>query len=230
MNPWDAYRSRLDANGGDRRGAALQREHRFLNTKMSASISYHQVAVNGKQQSLAIMDSDNLGTKTLCSLPGENLPHGGVVDWMDNHWLIVARDANDELYTRGTMKQCNYLLRWIADDGTVVERWCIIEDGTKLEYAAALNSLAYWKRCVKTIPLIAGTPLEPYHQNGAANSCIQQRFENGKDWAISSQAPNRRRFNDYPGRGSRSQAASKWGTLNRFMRHGEDIVCALQKV
>lgn len=29
------------------------------------------------------------------------------------------------------MKQCNYLLRWIAEDDTVVERWCVIEDGTK---------------------------------------------------------------------------------------------------
>ncbi len=50
---------------------------------------------------------------------------------MGNHWLITEKDANNELYTKGTMKQCNYLLRWIAEDDTVVERWCVIEDGTK---------------------------------------------------------------------------------------------------
>jgi hypothetical protein len=52
-------------------------------------------------------------------------------------------------------------------------------------------------------------------------------FENCVDWAISSEAPNRRTFNDYPGDGSRD--ASDWylevvGTLM-----GEDIVFSLSK-
>ena len=29
------------------------------------------------------------------------------------------------------MIQCNYLLRWVSDDNTICEQWCIIEDGTK---------------------------------------------------------------------------------------------------
>lgn len=131
MSLWDTYRSRLNAQGGDRRSAVLQRERRFLSTKMPASLSYHQAVIDGEQRSLAIINSDNLDRKTLCTLPGEDLPHGGLVEWMDNHWLIIERDANNELYTRGIMRQCNYLLRWIADDGNIVERWCIVEDGTK---------------------------------------------------------------------------------------------------
>lgn len=131
MSLWDTYRSRLNAQGGDRRSAVLQRERRFLSTKMPASLSYHQAVIDGEQRSLAIINSDNLDRKTLCTMPGEDLPHGGLVEWMDNHWLIIERDANNELYTRGIMRQCNYLLRWIADDGNIVERWCIVEDGTK---------------------------------------------------------------------------------------------------
>ena len=80
---------------------------------------------------MAVINSDNLNLKALCTMPGEDLPHGGLVEWMGNHWLITEKDANNELYTKGTMKQCNYLLRWIAEDDTVVERWCVIEDGTK---------------------------------------------------------------------------------------------------
>lgn len=131
MNPWSVYCSRANARGGTKRGSVLQRERAFLNAKLPASLSYHQLIVNGNMQSMAVLNSDNLNIKTLCSMPGEDLPHGGMVEWMGNHWLITERDANNELYTKGTMKQCNYLLRWIADDGTVVERWCIIEDGTK---------------------------------------------------------------------------------------------------
>lgn len=131
MSFWDTYRSRINAQGGDRRTAALQKEGRLLNAKMLASPSYHQVIINGEHRSLAVINSDNLNQKTLCTLPGEDLPPGGAVEWMKNHWLITEVDANNELYTKGIMRQCNYLLRWIADDGNIVERWCIVEDGTK---------------------------------------------------------------------------------------------------
>lgn len=131
MNPWSTYQARMNAQGGDKRSAVMQRERRFLNAKLPSSLSYHQVFINGVAQSLAVINSDNLDMKTLCSMPGEDFPHGGTVDWMENKWLIIGRDANNELYTRGAMRQCNYLLRWIADDGNIVERWCIVEDGTK---------------------------------------------------------------------------------------------------
>jgi len=131
MSLWDTYQSRLDAHGGDRRGALLRRVSRSLRTKMPASLSFHSVLLNGEPRSLSIINSDNLDQKTLCTLPGEDLPHGGMVEWMGNHWLITERDANNEVYTKGIMRQCNYLLRWIAEDGNIIERWCIVEDGTK---------------------------------------------------------------------------------------------------
>ena len=131
MSLWDAYFSRLNAQGGNRRNAVLQRERRFLNAKLPASLSYHHAVINGEQRNLAIINSDNLNQKTLCTLPGETLPHGGLVEWMNNHWLITELDANNEVYSKGIMRQCNYQLRWIADDENIVERWCIVEDGTK---------------------------------------------------------------------------------------------------
>lgn len=131
MNPWATYTARINARGTTRRDTVLQRERAFLSAKLPSSLSYHSVIVDGTQQEMAVINSDNLNMKTLCSMPGEDLRHGALVEWMDNHWLIIARDPNNELYTKATMKQCNYLLKWIADDGTIVERWCIVEDGTK---------------------------------------------------------------------------------------------------
>ena len=131
MGVWDTYISRMNAKGGSRRDAALQREQRFLRTKLPSSLSYHEVVVDGELRSLAIVNSDNLTKKNLCTLPGESLPHGGTVEWMDNYWLITDLDANNEIYSKGSMRQCNYPLRWIADDGKIIERWCIVEDGTK---------------------------------------------------------------------------------------------------
>lgn len=131
MDLWDAYRSRLNAHGGDRRTVTLQREQRFLASKMPNSLSYHQLTIDGAPRNISVINSDNLDTKTLCTVPGEDLPHGGIVEWMNQHWLITERDANNELYTKGTMRQCNYQIRWVADDESIQERWCIVEDGTK---------------------------------------------------------------------------------------------------
>lgn len=130
-NPWNLYQARLHARGDDRRDVTLIREQRFLSRKLPASLSYHQLMIDGVQRNCAVINSDNLDTKMLLSMPGEDITHGGIVEWMDNHWLITERDANNEVYTKATMRQCNYLLRWINHDHEILSRWCIVEDGTK---------------------------------------------------------------------------------------------------
>lgn len=128
---WDLYQNMIDISGGSPREEALRREKEFLRRKLRNSLSYHEVRIDGVQRNAAVINSDNLNEKTICSLPGEDIPHGGYVEWMDNVWLVTERDANTEVYTRATMIQCNYLLRWIDSDKEIREQWCIIEDGTK---------------------------------------------------------------------------------------------------
>lgn len=131
MSVWDSYFSRVDTRDASRRDAVLAQEQARLRRKLPSHLSYQNADVGGKQQELAIISSDNFNLKTVCSMPGEKLLCGDTVFWADNHWLITETDANDEVYARGQMKQCNYLLRWIAADGHIVERWCVVEDGTK---------------------------------------------------------------------------------------------------
>ena len=134
MSVWDCYFRRSTSDVSTQRDIMLAREKRTLRQKMPQSLSFHRgVIIDGQQRDLSIINSDNLDTKTLLSLPDEDLPHGGLVEWMNNRWLIIEKDANNEVYTRCKMQQCNYLLRWINPSGMIVERWCIIEDGTKLE-------------------------------------------------------------------------------------------------
>lgn len=131
MSVWETYRARLDAQGSDKRTAILQRERRFLNAKIPSSLSYQQTTIDGTLRNLAIINTKNQDTKTICALPGEDLICGVYVEWMNERWLIKELDANKELHTKGIMQQCNYLLRWISDDGSIQSRWCIVDDGTK---------------------------------------------------------------------------------------------------
>ncbi len=229
MGVWDTYTNRIETMGGTKRGTRLKREVRMINNKLPDNLSYHSAHIfdaehgynitdeqiqTSVMQNVAIINSDNLDEKYIYSMPGEDIRCGSLVLWMDNYWLVSERDANTTVYTRAKLVQCNHLLKWVSADGRIIEQWCMVEDGTKLKRTVMRDSLAYWKRYVKTIPLIAGNPLEPLPHSVWMKYAKARRVKKRADWAISSKASNRGMFNDYPGSGSRN-CVPKRGTLNR---------------
>lgn len=131
MDVLSAYKTRIETRGRNKREVVLNRESRNIKTNLKNNLSHQIVVINDYTQEIAVINSDNMFEKTIISQPGEDLPHGGLVYWMDNYWLITERDANTTIYTRAKMIQCNHLLKWVTDDGIIHEQWCVIEDGTK---------------------------------------------------------------------------------------------------
>ena len=131
MSAWDLYESRIGVRGGNKRNAIKRREVHNILSHLPDNMSYTDVTIDGIAQTVAIINSDNLDEKTILSLPGEDIKHGGLVEWMDNRWLVVEKDANRTLYTRAKLQQCNYLLKWVSEDKVIHEQWCYVEDGTK---------------------------------------------------------------------------------------------------
>ena len=107
--------------------------------------------VTGIAQTVAIINSDNLDEKTILSLPGEDIKHGGLVEWMDNHWLVIEKDANRTLYTKAKLHQCNYILKWVSENDVIQERWCYVEDGTKLRRLVSVWRNPYDKRPIELL-------------------------------------------------------------------------------
>lgn len=151
MNIWDTYQNRMNVHGGSKRNAAYIREVRYINSKLPDNLSYQTVEMYPCEhgynidsyeassfkitQNVAILNSDNLNEKTICSLPNEDIQLGALVFWMDNYWLVTERDVNTTLYTKAKLLQCNHLLKWISNDNEIMEQWCVVEDGTKLKRA-----------------------------------------------------------------------------------------------
>lgn len=127
---WDAYRNRITVHGYTQRDRVLYREQRMIAKKIPDNLSYFTVTIDGEEQNVAIIDGSSFNEKTILSMPRETFPCGGLVEWMDNHWLITEKDANMEVYAKGSLLQCNYLLKWIDDEGVIQEHWCALEDGT----------------------------------------------------------------------------------------------------
>ena len=100
VDVWGSYNARLATRGTTLREAAKSRESSYLTRKLKASLSYRTATVDGHERQLAIINSDNLNLKTVCTLPGEELLCGSIVEWEENHWIVTETDANNEIYTR----------------------------------------------------------------------------------------------------------------------------------
>ena len=131
---------RLDLQHVASVNATLNREKDYLWRKSLSSLSYYEVQINGVQQGLSIINSDVLNQKKIYSLPDESILAGSLIEWNHCYWLVTEVDPNKEVYTRAVMAQCNHILRWITKDGVIVERWCIISDGTKYTVGETTSS------------------------------------------------------------------------------------------
>ena len=147
MNVWDTYRGRADAAGGAKRAARLKREIRSIDMRLPENLSYttatlydpehgwnitsERMAEFAVTKDVAVINSDNLDEKMILAMPGDEIENGSLVFWMGQYWLVTEQDANDTIYRRSKMIQCNHLLKWVSKDHEICEQWCIVEDGTK---------------------------------------------------------------------------------------------------
>lgn len=135
MGIWDRYETRIGASGNTtddpQRISALGQITSRTQRKITASLSYKRVRIGGEERQIAVVDEQAFDTKKIFSLPGEELPHGSLVEWADSLWLITELNAHRKPYSEGRMRRCNYNLKWIDDNGNILSRWCIVEDGTK---------------------------------------------------------------------------------------------------
>lgn len=151
MSVWDAYAGRMDVSGNTKQTAHLRREIRNINMRLPDNLSYTTAVIFGPEhgwniasdevkeyaetKNVAIINSDNLNEKMIMAMPGDEIENGSLVFWMEQYWLVTEQDANNTIYRRSKMIQCNHLLRWVSNDHEICEQWCIVEDGTKLKRA-----------------------------------------------------------------------------------------------
>lgn len=130
-NPWDIYGARVTALGATEREQSINREQMLIQRKLPSSLSYKHVKIDGVNSDVSIIKTKENNKKKIHAMPGEKLRCGSLVEWADNVWIVFEVDADDELYPSGTLLQCNFKVKWVNQDAQIVERYCVIEDGTK---------------------------------------------------------------------------------------------------
>lgn len=131
MEAWERYEGRLRPVGLTKREMWVNHTKASIRRRLLASPSCREVIIDGQKQTVSVVHQSDMSIKKICALPGERLKHGGIVDFANNKWLITELDADNEVYEKGLMEQCNHVLRWIGRDGELKEKWCVVVDGTK---------------------------------------------------------------------------------------------------
>ena len=147
MSEWDSYRARMGVRGNTRRQSHINREIQSIETHLPDSLSYTQAIIYAPEYSnnipaddrspyaiqmdVAIINSDNLNEKMVMAMPGEEIENGSLIHWMDQYWLVTEQDANNTIYRRSKILQCNHLLKWVDAGHVIRTQWCVVEDGTK---------------------------------------------------------------------------------------------------
>lgn len=130
------YQTKLMEHGATKRIRTKNKAVRDLLRLMPDMLSYHEVVINGVTQNISILSSDDLYEKKIHTLPGQSLVCGDVISWADENgvitkWLITEVDCDNTLQMQANIVRCNYVLKWKNSNGDLIERDCIVIDGTK---------------------------------------------------------------------------------------------------
>ncbi|RHP47058.1 hypothetical protein [Clostridium sp. AF32-12BH] len=107
--------------------------NRQVNRYFDDTIDYHTVLKNGEPfELLIIKDTDgNTFKKKIKSKHEYPFNLGDYVMFGNQCWIVYSLDPDDKTYHNGYMYLCTTTLRWLNDNGELVERPCYTEDFTK---------------------------------------------------------------------------------------------------
>lgn len=102
-----------------------------LDRDFSASLDCENVQVNGTSQDLLITKTVDPTIKSITSRPSDVFNLGDIVGWLGTDWIVDAIDADNRITTRGKMRRCNVVLKWLDEDRKTLSYPAYCEDATK---------------------------------------------------------------------------------------------------
>jgi hypothetical protein len=124
------YEARMNLYGTTQRERNVNRLKQNILGKVLSNPSYKEIKLNGEESYLVINTNSKPYYKEFESLPGQKILAGDYVEWANNIWLVYEADSDDEIYTDGNLRQCQYELFWQKTDGTIVSRYAWVQNAS----------------------------------------------------------------------------------------------------
>lgn len=132
MSYQDKYIKRNKMYGDGLREVFINTTKRRIESSFKDSESYYSVKYlpfNGKTgeeidlHSQIVDKSDIRDEKLLTTFYETPFTSGGIVDWKNDKWMVTLTDEMSDIYRRGAIRRCASQLKWIDDDGQLIEEW-----------------------------------------------------------------------------------------------------------
>ena len=129
------YNLRMSHSGGSIRQDLIDSTKAFYTSAWKDDPTYYVVPLNGIDTEMRIYDKNTqtvgYGHKYIQLLDLTLPPIGGYIFWNDRYWLITNSDEGNEIEVTGTIRECNHNIKWLNNDGEIIERWGIFHDSTR---------------------------------------------------------------------------------------------------
>lgn len=110
--------------------AQVARLREEYNRNFTKSLEYEADALrNGKPQEFIARKTKGAQRYELSSRPGETFNAGDLIVCYGSTWIVTEVGPNKDIYTSGYMVRCNTVFKFQLEDGTVVERWGLLDPG-----------------------------------------------------------------------------------------------------
>ena len=125
---FDRYKRRISAYGNTLREQYINIEQFQINQLAPHSPNYKSVKIGEVTRNLMIVNTQQITSKTIYAMPGEDFDVGQIVLWDGSHWLITQRDLDNDIITRGYMQQCNRQITWQNPESRkIFSLWATVE-------------------------------------------------------------------------------------------------------
>lgn len=124
------YEARMNLYGSTQRERKVNSLKQSILTKALVNPSYKEIKLNGEDTYLVINSSTKPYYKEFESLPGQKILTGDYVEWANNIWLVLEADSDSEIYTDGSLRQCQYELFWQNSNGQIISRYAWVQNAS----------------------------------------------------------------------------------------------------
>ena len=131
MNSMAYFKSIQGGNGVTTNHDRFVRENqRRLALDLPSSANVKPAATrNGKPQALIAVETQTSYKYEIIAMPGDELLTGDLLEFDHRHWIVVEVPSAPVFHYTGIAWECNHLFRFQTFDGSIVERWGVIDSG-----------------------------------------------------------------------------------------------------
>lgn len=129
---FETYEKLLTCNGSSARERNIANLHRDIFRLAPDNPAFHTVQINGETRHATVVSTQDLNTKTIVTLPEENIGVGDHVVFAKKNYYITSCSTDDGIYAYGKMEQCTDVIHFISKlDGSIKEYPVIMVNTTK---------------------------------------------------------------------------------------------------